>query len=105
GEVEGRALFLHIGGRETNGDVVLPEAVAGVIDRRADAGMRLAYGGIRQADNEKLRQPVLGIDFNDDSDGLDAEGRRTPNFSEHGRARPCGSPTPRLPRSPGRVQD
>ena len=54
GQIEARAFFLEVGGREVDGDVRGRNEVAGVLDGGAHAVAALAHGGIGQADGVEV---------------------------------------------------
>lgn len=78
GEVEARALFAHVGGREVDRRLVEREEEAAVVDGGADALARLANGGIGQTDDGDGRRTIdlvsrgREIDLNIDEIGVDA---------------------------------
>src|SRR5260370_2623666 len=84
-EVESRSFFLHIGRREIDGDVARRKPESAVVQRRANARIGLAHGGIGKTDEGESRfRRLSGVDFDGDAYRVDPEGRGRPNFCEHG---------------------
>src|SRR5262249_29306735 len=98
GEIESRSLFLHIGGREVDGDLAGGQPVAAVLKGGGDARGGLAHGRVRKPDPRGGRLAKSGVGFDDDPNCVNFEGRCAPYFRKHGVGRPRGSPAPRLPR-------
>ena len=87
GQIEARAFFFDVGGREVDGDEGGRNQVAGVLDGGADAVAAFAHGGVGQADGVEVilvRDDAAVVDLDIDEVGIDAVDRGAESFEKHG---------------------
>ena len=72
GRVEARALLADVGRGEVDGDAAQWHLEAGVCEGGGNAVARLAYSGVRQADDDDERLAVAVVDLDLDRVGGDS---------------------------------
>ncbi len=90
GQVESRAFFLYVGGREIDGDLRGRNVVAAILQRGAHAVAALAHRGVGQADGVEVVLIALdagAVDLHLNDVGVDAVDRGAECLIEHGVAR------------------
>ena len=91
-QVERRAGFADVGGRQVDGDPVGGKLEAGVANRAADAISALADADIGQAYQREPRHPERDIDLDVDGAGIHPEHGCRPQAREHDRTAAIGRP-------------
>jgi hypothetical protein len=82
-EVEPRPRLGDVRGREVDGDPPRRELEARIEDRRPDALARLAYGGVREADDRERGQAGADVDLDRDVAGIEPVDRERVSSREH----------------------